>query len=127
MKPNKLNIMKTRNYVILGITLLMAILALTNPNQEVHKEKVKVKLNEFYEKEMANDNTSDQFSQAGNSMGMILAKSMINMVIDNSVSSSNYILFSTTNVTCEGKTKTVGLGILGNVFLSSKIDDAIKK
>jgi len=119
--------MKTRNYVILGITLLMVILALTNPNQEVHKEKVKVKLNEFYEKEMANDNTSDQFSQAGNSMGMILAKSMINMVIDNSVSSSNYILFSTTNVTWEGKTKTVGFGILGNVFLSSKIDDAIKK
>jgi hypothetical protein len=127
MKPNKLNIMKTRNYVILGITLFITILALTNPGQETHKEKVKVKLNEFYEKEMANDNTSDQFSQAGNSMGMILAKSMINMVIDNSVSSSNYILFSTTNVTWEGKTKTVGLGILGNVFLSSKIDEAIKK
>lgn len=121
--------MKTKHYVILGITLFMTILAFTNPNQEIHKEKVKVKLNEFYEKEMAkDDNTStNQFSQAGKSMGMILAKSMINMVIDNSISSSNYILFSTTDVTWEGKTKTVGIGVLGNVFLSSKIDDAIKK
>ncbi|MDW8850477.1 DUF4359 domain-containing protein [Flavobacterium sp. MMLR14_040] len=121
--------MKTKHYAILGIALFLTILALTNPNQEIHKEKVKVKLNEFYEKEMAkNDNTSpNQFSQAGKSMGMILAKSMINMVIDNSISSSNYILFSTTDVTWEGKTKTVGIGVLGNVFLTSNIDDAIKK
>lgn len=87
--------MKTKHYVILGIALFMAILAVTNPTLEIHKEKVKVKLNEFYEKEMAKeDNTAtNQFSQAGKSMGMILAKSMINMVIDNAISSSNYILF----------------------------------
>ena len=121
--------MKTKHYVILGITLFMAILALTNPVQEIHKEKVRIKLNQFYEKEMAKEDNAatNQFSQAGKSMGMILAKSMINMVIDNAVSSSNYILFSTTNVTWEGNTKTVGIGILWNVFLSSKIDEAIKK
>ncbi|WP_264537296.1 DUF4359 domain-containing protein [Flavobacterium sp. N1736] len=121
--------MKTKHYVILGITLFIAILALTNPAQEIHKEKVRIKLTEFYETEMAKeDNTAtNQFSQAGKSMGMILAKSMINMVIDNAISSSNYILFSTTNVTWEGKTKIIGIGILGNVFLTSQIDDAIKK
>jgi len=121
--------MKTKHYIILGTTLFVIIFALTNPAPEIHKEKVRFKLNEFYEKEMAKeDNTAtNQFSQAGKSMGMILAKSMINMIIDNSISSSNYLLFSTTNVTWEGQTKIVGIGILGNVFLSSKIDDAIKK
>ena len=57
----------------------------------------------------------------------MLGKSMINMIIDNAVTSSNYILFSTTEVTWEGNTKTVGIGILGNVFLSPEIDKALKK
>ena len=121
--------MKTKNYILLAISLFVTITALTNPDKEAHKEKVKLKMNEFYDQEMAKkDNSSnDQYSQAVKSIGIILGRSLINTIIDNAVSSSNYILFSTTEVTWEGKTKTVGLGILGNIFLSSEIDKALKK
>jgi hypothetical protein len=121
--------MKTKQYIILAICIFIAITALTNPDNETHKEKVKLKMNEFYDQEMAKEENSsnDQYSQAGKSMGIILGRSLINTIIDNAVSSSNYILFSTTEVTWEGKTKTVGIGILGNVFLSSEIDKALKK
>lgn len=121
--------MKTKHYIILAIGLFVTITVLTNPDKETHKEKVKLKMNEFYDHEMGKEEnlSNDQFSQAGKSMGIILGKSMINMIIDNAVTSSNYILFSTTEVTWEGKTKTVGIGVLGNVFLSSEIDKALKK
>lgn len=121
--------MKTKNYIILAIGLFVTITTLTNPDKETHKEKVKLKMNESYDHEMSKEDnlSNDQFSQAGKSMGIILGKSMINMIIDNAVTSSNYILFSTTDVTWEGKTKTVGIGVLGNVFLSSEIDKALKK
>ncbi|MCP2027782.1 hypothetical protein L1276_002942 [Flavobacterium sp. HSC-32F16] len=121
--------MKTKHYVIIVVCLFLLITALTNPGTEKHKEEVKLKMNAFLEKEMNKENTTqnDEFSAAGSLMGNVLAKSMINMMVDNLVSSSNYILFSTTTVTIEGKTKTIGFGILGNIFLSSKIDEALKQ
>ncbi|WP_276381582.1 DUF4359 domain-containing protein [Flavobacterium sp. H4147] len=116
--------MKTKHYLIIGFLLFVIIAALTNPETDKHKEEVKLKMNTFLEKEnnKINNNDNDQWAKAGN----VLAQSMINMMVDNMVSSSNYIIFSTTNVTYEGKTKTIGVGFLGNVFLSSKIDEAIK-
>lgn len=112
--------MKTKHYVIIGFCLFAIITVLTNPGTEKHKEEVKVKMNAFLKKEMNKEDT-------GSAIGNALAISMINMMVDNMVSSSNYILFSTTNVTVEGKTRTIGIGLLGNVFLSSKINEELKK
>ncbi|CAD0005209.1 MULTISPECIES: DUF4359 domain-containing protein [Flavobacterium] len=121
--------MKTKHYVIIGLCLFALIAALSNPGTEKHKEEVKLKMNVFLEKQMneKNTNQNNEWSKAGNTMGNVFAKSMINMMVDNMVSSSNYVLFSTTNVTFEGKTKTIGIGILGNIFLSGKIDDAMNQ
>lgn len=121
--------MKTKHYVIIALCLFALITALTNPGTEKHKEEVKLKMNSFLEKEInkKNDDQNDQWSRAGSTMGNILAKSMINMMIDNIVSSSDYILFSTTNITFEEKTETIGIGILGNIFLSEKIDEAMNQ
>ncbi|MDR7212653.1 DUF4359 domain-containing protein [Flavobacterium piscis] len=121
--------MKTKHYVIIVLCLFALITALTNPGTEKHKEEVKLKMNAFLEKEIHEKKTdqNDQWSQAGSAMGNVLAKSMIDMMVNNMVSSSNYVLFSTTDVTFEGKTKTIGIGILGNIFLSGKIDEAMNQ
>ncbi|MBL0738056.1 DUF4359 domain-containing protein [Flavobacterium sp. GN10] len=121
--------MKPKHYIIVGFCLFVLVAALTNPGTEKHKEEVKLKMNVFLEKEIDKENTTsnDEMSKAGGILGDALAQSMVNILVDNIVSSSNYIVFSTTNVTIEGKNKTIGFGILGNVFLSSKIDEAIKQ
>ncbi|MFD1602595.1 DUF4359 domain-containing protein [Flavobacterium artemisiae] len=116
--------MKTKHYLIIGSCLILLITALTNPETEKHKEEVKLKMNAFLEKKMNNENPTQK---AGGMVGNALAQSMINMMVDNMVSSSNYIFFSTTNVTVEGKTKRIGFGLLGNIFLSGKIDEALKE
>ncbi len=117
--------MKPKHYIISGLCILILVTALTNPGTEKHKEEVKLKMNTLLDKQNMSQN--DELSRAGGMLGNALAQSMINMMVNNMVSSSNYILFSTTNVTVEGKTKTIGFGILGNVFLSSKIDEAMKQ
>lgn len=121
--------MKTKHYVIIGICLFLLITALTNPGTEKHKEVVKSKMTEFFEKEINKQSTdqASELSSAGALMGNAFAKSMINMMVDNMVSTSNYILFSTTEVTVDGKTKTIGFGLLGNIFLSNKIEEALKQ
>ncbi|WP_281633499.1 DUF4359 domain-containing protein [Flavobacterium luteolum] len=121
--------MKPKHYIIAGLCLILLVTALTNPGTEKHKEEVKLKMNAFLEKEIDKENTTqnNEMSKVGGMLGNALAQSMVNMLVDNIVSSSNYILFSTTDVTVDGKTKTIGFGILGNVFLSNKIDEAIKQ
>jgi len=121
--------MKTKYYVIIAFCLFGFIAALTNPGTEKHKEEVKLKMNAFVEKEVTekNDNQNEKWSRAGNTMGTILAKSMINIMVDNIVSSSDYIFFSITNISLEGKTKAIGIGVLGNIFLSEKIDEAMNQ
>lgn len=119
--------MKTKQYLLIGLCIFTIITALTNPKTEKHKEEVKLKINEFLEKKLdkTNNETNNQWSNAGSTLGNAFAKTMVNTMVDNMVSSSNYILFSTTNITFEGKTKIIGVGILGNVFLSNKINDVM--
>ena len=121
--------MKTKHYLLIAFGLFALIAALTNPETEKHKEEVKLKMNAFINKEINKENTvqNDEWSSAGGLIGNALASSMVNMMVENMISSSNYILFSTTNVTIEGKKKTIGIGFLGNVFLSRKIDEALKQ
>ncbi|MFB9076763.1 hypothetical protein ACFFLS_23890 [Flavobacterium procerum] len=115
--------MKTKYYVLIAIGLFLIIAGLTNPGTEKHKEEVRLKMNTiFHEK-----SKKDDISQDENAVGSVIAQSMINMIVNNLVSSSNYILFSTTEVTFQGKTKTIGVGFLGNIFLSSKMDEALKE
>lgn len=43
-------------------------------------------------------------------------------MVDNLVTTDNYIVFSTTNVNVKGENRVVGFGAFGNVFLSDKLD-----
>ncbi len=61
----------------------------------------------------------------GNAFGMAFGTVIINQLVENLVSTNNYILFSTTKVTLKGETKTIGFGVFGNVFLTSQLDKAL--
>ena len=121
--------MKTKHYILIALFLLFATAALTNPDTDKHKEEVKTKMNAFYDDKLAeNDNeANDQWSQAGRSLGVMLGKSMIDKMIDNVITSSNFIVFSTTKVNWEGNTKTIGIGLFGNVFLSKEINEVLQQ
>lgn len=121
--------MKTKHYILIALFLLFATAALTNPGTDKHKEEVKTKMNAFYDDKLAeNDNeANDQWSQAGRSLGVMLGKSMIDKMIDNAITSSNFIVFSTTKVNWEGNTKTIGIGLFGNVFLSKEINEVLQQ
>lgn len=69
------------------------------------------------------DNGAKQF---GSALGLMLGGVMLDRMIENMVSTDNYVLFSTTKITWEGETKLIGVGLFGNVFISSEIDEALK-
>lgn len=114
-------------YAIIGAIILVAIL--TNPNQDRHKEVIKNKLNSYMQKSMKQNltETDNVWAQAGQALGMMLGGALVDRIIDNLVSTDNYVLFSTTKISWEGETKVIGIGAFGNVFITNKLDEAMNE
>jgi hypothetical protein len=119
-----------RNQIIIIIIILITTLAiLTNPSSQNHKEAIKTKLTVFMQKSIANNSkaTTNEWEQAGQALGAMLGGAIIEKIIENLVSTDNYILFSTTKITWEGETRIIGIGAFGNVFLTSKLETALNE
>jgi hypothetical protein len=120
---------KKQFYTLLSI-LLVAILIFTNPSEENHIESVKSKLKMAFKKKMSyemSENQDDAFKTLGNGLGLLLGDTFIDKLTEGIVSRENYLLFSLTNANYKGEQKTIGFGILGNVFLSDKIENIFQK
>jgi hypothetical protein len=119
-----------KNYLFIIITGAITLIAiLTNPNQDRHKEVIKNKLNTYMQESMKQNltKTDNEWEQAGQALGMMLGGALVDKIIDNLVSTENYILFSTTKISWEGETKIIGIGAFGNVFTTSKLDDTMNE
>lgn len=117
-----------KNYLaltIVGVVLIVAIL--TNPNQDRHKEAIKNRLTTQMQKSMKESlsKTDNGWEQVGQAIGLMLGNAIIDKVLDNFVSTDNYLVCSTTKITWNGETKIVGIGAFGNVFLTKELDKAM--
>ncbi len=120
--------MKTKYTILIIIAIILLVGVLTNPNQERHKEVVKSKLNVILQKAMKDGlkNSDSGAEQLGSALGLMLGGALLDRMIETMVSTDNYVLFSTTKITWEGKSNLIGIGAFGNVFISDKIDEALK-
>lgn len=121
--------MKRKNIMLIAIGVVLLVAVITNPNKDRHKEVIKEKFNSYMQKSMAEglSNSDNEWEQAGEALGLMLGGALIDGIISNIVTTDNYVIFSTTKITWEGKSKIIGVGVFGNVFLTSKIDDALNE
>lgn len=120
-KPEETFLVKLikNKWVIVGIVAV--VMLLTNPGLDQHKSAVKVFVTKLYTeatKEVVEDK-ENMFA----GLGMAFGSLMINNLVDTMVSSQNLLLFSLTKMTSDGETKTVGIGVFGNVFIFIKDSD----
>ncbi len=119
-----------KNYAVLftiGLLLLLAVI--TNPNQGRHQEVIRGKFNSYLQKAMSEglSETDNEWEQAGQAMGMMLATAIIDQVISNLVTTDNYLIFSITKLSWEDESKVIGIGAFGNVFITGKLDEALNE
>jgi len=122
--------MKKKNYVIIGIVGLIIIIAvIANPNQDRQKEILKTKLYSLMQESIkgSTQENNSKLNQAGQVLGMMFVKPIIDNLIDNFVSSDNYVFFSTTKINWEGNTKVIGIAAFGNIFLSSELERVLNE
>lgn len=112
---------------IIGLIILVAVF--TNPDQNRHKEVIKNKLITYMQKSIKKDQAEprDEFEEAAQAIGITLGGMIAEKVLDNLVSTDNYVVFSTTKITWEGETRIIGIGAFGNVFITKKLDDSLNK
>ena len=121
--------MKNKHILLIFVGLLLIVAVLTNPNQDRHKEVVKNKLNVLMQKAVKDSfkNSDSGAEQIGSALGLMLGGAMLDRMIESMVSTDNYVLFSITKISWEGKTKLIGIGAFGNVFISDEIEAALKQ
>ena len=119
--------MKTSSGTLILTVVLSATALFTNPQPERHKEAVKSKLSAFMQQSMKESitQTDNEWEQAGQALGMMLGGALVDRIIEELITSDNYLLFSTTRLHWDGESKVIGIGIFGNVFLSKDIDHAL--
>jgi ATP-dependent Lon protease len=117
--------MTRKHWIITISTIVSLLLVLSNPSQEDHRQALKGKFIESIQEKLANQ--PETTSEIGETFGVTMATAIIANMVDATVTRNNWVLFSTTEITIEGKSKTIGVGILGHVYLSSKVDEALSE
>lgn len=56
---------------------------------------------------------------------MMMGRTLIDPLIDNLITSDDFIFFSLTKITWEGEQKTIGIGIFGNVYINPEIEEKL--
>jgi hypothetical protein len=123
--------------VIIAIVLL-GVLAVSNPKLEEHQRAMRFKIEKIVDREFGTSNSSSSSSSTletiASGIGSMLKTSIIDGIVKEYVKRKDYLFFSLTTVEINSEPKIVGIGLLGNVFISEKVDqevsngkDALKK
>ena len=122
--------MTKKQFLLLFSSLFVLTLIFTNPSELNHIETVKSKLKIAFKKKMASemiDENSESMESIGNGLGLLLGDTFIDKMTDGFISRNNFFLFSTTIAEYKGEKKTIGFGILGNVFVTDEISSIFNK
>jgi hypothetical protein len=116
--------MSKKQFHILLSILFISILFFSNPSEEAHIQSVKSKLQIAFNKKMSTEKIKNNPFY---DFGKLLGDSFIDKLTEGLIARENFFLFSLTNVEFNGRKKTIGIGILGYVYVSDKIVSVFKE
>ena len=112
-------------FVALLSILIAGLLILSNPNEEAHKATAKAKLQTILKTGTATNPTSANLvGLLSNGVNSLLEGYVVDQLVTN-VTRKNYMICSTTIYRSGDQDYVIGMGVLGNVFLSAKIEERI--
>ena len=111
--------MKKNQIIGSAVVLLLIIAAVSNPDSATHKEKVRTELKKYLDESMAEKSEGEENFASG--FASLIGNTMVNSIVDNTVTADNYLLFSLTKISHEGNAKRIGFGAFGNVWLSKEV------
>jgi hypothetical protein len=119
-----------KSYLILFITAFVILIAvISNPNKDKHRSVFKNKILTYKMADGFQDksnNNLNEWETEGDDIDTIFDAELADYFVNNLITSDNYLIFSTTKVIWHGKSKTIGIGAFGIVYLSNQSKDILK-
>lgn len=111
------------------ILIFLVIAFFTNPGPVAHKEEIKSKLNVYLQREINNTvgDSGDIWSKLGGAVGSYIGKAALDELVDQSVSSDDYLVFSLTKFSFQGETNIIAIGLFGKIFTFPQFDKEVDK
>lgn len=94
------------------IVIAIVVLALSCPDKQAHVNALNSAIISYFNKSVENDSTKNAESE----LALGLVSSIVPKVVNSRLEVKNYFIFSVGELSDEGKSETVSLGILGHVF-----------
>jgi len=112
-KPNN-----TGGIIFAFFAVILVTAYLTNPKEEIHRERLENKLTEVIDDIMA-ERQDDLVAYSAWKLGGSL---FVRTFVDHYVTVDNYYLCSLTRLHWEGETYIVGIGGYGNVYITKRLN-----
>ncbi len=110
--------MKLKILPLFVIIILLAIAIFTNPDEQVHKETLKMKLTEVIDESMAERREDILTSNAWKLAG----PQMMEVFLQNNFSVDDYKVLSLTKINWDNQSYIVGVGAFGNVWITKRLN-----
>lgn len=109
-----------KTIILVLIVALGILMYATCPDREDHQEAIKTVVSNVLEEEISF--LPSGLEKVVSGVGVPVAGTVMDILMKNKLKFKNYYLFSTSEVTYKGETKTVSFGILGHVFTFDEDD-----
>lgn len=93
------------------LVILIVLMPILNPSEIQHRDAVI--------KSIIKENTLTKKSEGNELIGRYFGSLIVNKLVESMVYRENYFFLSLTKVSFEGNSKTIGIGILGSVYISN--------
>ena len=113
-------------FLLVAVAAIAIIAAITNPKKEDHRDVLKRLITSKVIDNSADESSSQtNLEVAGSAIAMTLGMKAIDVMLESIVSVDSYVFFSLTRVTYQGDSRIIGIGAFDNVWISSKVRDAV--
>jgi hypothetical protein len=118
--------MKKKYIAGIVAVLLLGVAAFTNPGIDKHREAVRHKLSQVLQQTMQDKMGDMSKNQLANAFASVIGNAVIEQVLKTGITSGNYVFFSTTVFTWQGKSQVIGIGLFGKVVLTKNLDHVMQ-
>lgn len=121
--------MKNSQFTIALMAVIILVAILTNPKLQDHQQAVKEKFKASFNKSMEENSNNEEYDlgEFGKTLGNMFGNVLIDKLTEQIITIDNYLVFSITKATWKTDTKIIGIGVFGNVFISSEVDKKLNE
>lgn len=110
-----------------ALALFSGIALITNPDLDRHRFVLHNSLRSSMEAKARQGNLKNQPSELDNKLGMLLGDAVLEQVLATTLNRRNWGLFSLSQFSVDGSSRTVGFGMFGCVWVSEGFHEALQK